>query len=194
MSGEQPERLKVALIYHGYGGPDGGATESHVRTLAHALREAGHEPTVLAARVGRTRRYEDDGIPVVEIGRLPERRLRSRALDGPITHLTAVLHELGGFHVAHAFSPQEAFAASFGPTGVAFTCVNAPRREALAARRLRLAFWERATHPWNGLVVPGEQQRDALRRWLAVEAEVAGPDDAAAHERVYRACWARAID
>jgi hypothetical protein len=100
--------------------------------------------------------------------------------------------ELRGFEVAHAFSPQDAWGATFGPTGVAFTFVEPPERRALSDKRLRLKFWERAVDPWVGLIAAGEEQRAAARRWLAVDAEVLAPSDAAGHERVYRECRERA--
>ena len=176
--------LRVALVHHG----EGNATAAHVRELAAALRDAGHRPVILGARVGRTARAEEDGVEVVRIGRAPERRLRGRGLDSPLTHLPGLLRELAGgrFDAVHAFSPQEACAAALGPAGVVFTAVEPPRREALAERRLRLAFWQRATAPPAVVLVPGEPEQAAMRHWLAVHARIAGPRDPTAHEEVYR--------
>jgi hypothetical protein len=186
--------VRLALLHPSFGTEWAGAAEPHMRELAGALSAAGHEVTVIGSRPGRTRRTHEDGFEVVRVGRLPEAPLRSRAFDGPLTHLPGLLAELtrGRFEVAHAFSPQDAFAARHGPAGVAFTCVEAPRRETLSDRRLRLAFWQAAIDPWNAVIVPGEEQREALWRWLAVEAEVAEPRDAAAHERIYSRCLERA--
>lgn len=175
-------------MHHSYGTPWAGAAGPHVHELARALRAAGHEARVLSSRVGPTRRSDEDGFELVRLGRLPEGPLRSRAFDTPITHIPALLREIagGGYDAVHAFSPQDAAAAAHGPAPVAFTPVEAPRREALAERRLRLRFWEEAIRPPTAVVVPDEEGRAAAWRWLAVEPEVAAPGDAAAHERVYR--------
>ena len=176
--------MRVALVHHGFGTPHAGAAEPHMRELARALGEAGHEVCVVSSRVGPSRRSEEDGIAVVQLGRLPEAPLRSRAFDGPVTHLPGVAR-LRGFDVVHAFSPQDAAAAARSAARVVFTPAEPPRREALAERRLRLRFWEAAIRPPTAVVVPDEPARDAVWRWLAVEAEIAASSDAAAHERIY---------
>lgn len=176
--------MRVALVHHSFGTPFGGAAEPHMRELARALAAAGHEVCIVGSRVGPTRRSEADGIVVVELGRLPEGPLRSRAFDGPITHLPRVAR-LRGFDVVHAFSPQDAAAARSTAARVVFTPAEPPRREALAERRLRLRFWEAAIRPPTALVVPDDERRDTAWRWLAVDAVVVAPDDAAGHERVY---------
>ncbi|HEX8646047.1 MAG TPA: glycosyltransferase family 4 protein [Thermoleophilaceae bacterium] len=184
--------MRVALVHHSYGTPYGGAAEPHVRELARALRAAGHEPRVIGSRPGPTRRSDEDGIEVVHLGRLPEGPLRSRGFDGPVTHLPALVRELarGGYDAVHAFSPQDAAAAARAAAGRAtpplvFTPVEPPRREALAERRLRLRFWEAAIAPPTTLVVPGDDPRAAVWRWLAVEASVVAPDDADGHVKIY---------
>ena len=179
--------MRIALLHHSYGTPYEGQAGPHMRELARGLLARGLEVAIVSSCRGRTRRSEEDGVEVVHLGRLPERPLASRAFDGPITQIPRTIKALAGFQVAHAFSPQDAFAASYGAAGVAFTCVEAPRREALAERRLRLSFWDHAADPRHAILVPGEEQRRAVWRWLALDAEVIAAGDAEAHERVYRA-------
>lgn len=178
--------MRIALVHHSYGTEWAGPAGPHVRELARALRTGGHEPHVLASRAGPTRRSEEDGVPVTHLARLPEGPLRSRAFDSPITHIPALLRELagGGYDAVHAFSPQDAAAAVHGPAPVIFTPVEPPRREALAERRLRLRFWEAAAR--LPIVVPDEELRAAVWRWLAVEASVVAPGDAPGHVNIYR--------
>jgi glycosyltransferase involved in cell wall biosynthesis len=178
--------VRVALVHHSYGTDWAGPAGPHVRELARALRAEGHEPHVLSSRAGPTRRSREDGVPVSHLGRLPEGPLRSRAFDTPVTHIPALLRELADperFDAVHAFSPQDAAAAVHGPAPVVFTPVEPPRREALAERRLRLRFWEAAVRV--PFVVPDEELREAVWRWLAVEASVVAPTDAAGHVRIY---------
>ena len=179
--------MRIALVHHSYGTEWAGAAGPHVDELARALLAAGHEPHVIGSRAGATRRTEEDGVPVAHLGRLPEGPLRSRGFDGPLTHMPALMRELadGAFDAVHAFSPQDAFAASYRGTAVAFTPVEPPRREALAERRLRLRFWDAAIRPPNAVVVPSDAEREAVWRWLAVEPEVAAAGDAGAHKRIY---------
>lgn len=180
--------MRIALVHHSYGTEWAGAAGPLVAELARSLREAGHEPAILGSRAGPTRRETDDGVALIRLGRLPEWPLRARGFDGPLTHVPELLRELagGGYDVAHAFSPQDAAAAAYGPAPVVFTPSEPPRREALAERRLRLRAWEAAIRPPNVVVVPSEGHRQAVRRWLALEPELAAPHDAAAHLRIYR--------
>jgi hypothetical protein len=163
--------------------------EPYVRELAQGLLERGLDVAIVSSHAGRTRRSDEDGVEVVHLGRLPERPLASRAFDGPITQIPRTIKALAGFQVAHAFSPQDAFAASYGAAAVAFTCMETPRREELAERRLRLRFWEHAADPGHALLAPGEATRRAVWRWLAVDAQVIAAGDAEGHERVYRRQW-----
>lgn len=180
--------MRVALLHHGYGTPGGGPATERLRTLAGALRAAGHEPHVLSSRAGRTRRSEECGFPVVHLARLPDGRLRSRGFDAPLTHAPALLRQLRGarFDAVHAFTPEDAAFAARAAGRVFLTPLEPPRRETLAARRLRLRFWDAAVRPPNVLVVEDEAVREAVRRWLAVDAAIAATGDAPAHERIYR--------
>lgn len=180
--------LRVALLHHSYGTPYGGEAEPVVRALARALRDAGHEVHVLTSGPGPTRRRHDDGVEVVRLARLPEAPLRFRGFEDPITHIPSALRELarGAFDVAHAFSAQDAWAAIRSSAPAVFTCASVLDRDELASRRLRASLLATAVERSGAVLVPGEAQRAALWRWMAVEASVVDPADAPAHERVYR--------
>ena len=180
--------MRIALLHHGYGAPGEVRATERVRALARALRAAGHEPRIVGSRAGRTRRTEEDGVAVVHLGRLPDGRLRSRGLDSPLTHLPALLRHLRAarYEAVHAFSPQDAALATRAVGRVVFTPIEPPHRGLLAARRLRLGFWDAATRPPNVVVVADAAEAEAVSRWLAVDPAMAAAGDAVAHERVYR--------
>jgi hypothetical protein len=185
--------LRVALLHYDYGRLP--ASDSHlvVRDLARAMHTAGHHPCVLSSHRAATRRTIEEGIPVVRIRRPPDALLRRRGFVAPLTQLplTVVALAVGNYDVAHAFSPQDACAALAWRRLVRrpalFTCTEKLRRERLADRRLRLWLLRRAVEDSDLVTVPTEEVREALWRWLAVEAPVTDPSDARAHERMYRA-------
>lgn len=180
--------MRIALLQHAFGDPSRTELDGHVRTLAQALREAGHDPSVLGSRPGRTRHAEEGEIAVKHLARLPDERLRSRGFDAPLTHLPALLRELrrGGYDAVHAFTPLDAWAGARAGGPIVFTPPERPSREALAERRLRLALWDASVRSPNHVVVPDESTREAVWRWLAADATVAAPGDAPAHVRIYR--------
>jgi hypothetical protein len=94
------------------------------------------------------------------------------------------------YDVAHAFSPADALAGVLAReltgTPVVFTCAETLDRGRVADRRLRLWLLSRAITDSDAVTAPTEEGRAALRRWLAIEALVAEPGDAGAHERLYR--------
>jgi len=182
-----PDGLRIALVYHGRDGPLG-----QVQELATGLRDAGHRPCLLSSRRGRSRRYEEDGIPIIQSGRLPEAPLRLRGFAGPLTHVPLTLWALasGAYDVAHVFSPPDALAARLwqrvSGSPVVFTPAEPIQRERLADRRLRLALLRRAIDESDAVTATSGEGHDALRTWLAVDAPLIPPRDAAAHERLYR--------
>jgi len=160
--------LRVALLDHGH--------DHLVAELAGALRDAGHRPSVLS----------------VPPWRVPEALLRKRGFTGPLTPLPVTLAALsrGGYDVAHAFSAPDAAAAlawrRLVRRPVVFTCPEVLGREHVADRRLRLELLSRAVGDSDAVTAPSSASRDALWRWLAVDATLLEPSDAAGHERLYR--------
>lgn len=190
--------LRVALLHHSYGAPPAPGVESLLQALARALGEAGHRPTVLSSHRGATRVTHEGDVRVIRIRRLGEKALSRRGFTGPLTHVPGLLRALsgGGYELAHAFSPPDALAARLWGRRirrpVVFTCAETPRREHLADRRLRLALLAGAVAESDAAVAASEAVREGLERWLAVDAPVLTAQDAAGHERLYRALLASA--
>jgi hypothetical protein len=74
---------------------------------------------------------------------------------------------------------------------VVFTCLEPLGREALADRRLRLTLLSAALESSDAVAAADERSRDALWRWMAVEAPVAAAHDGVANAALYRAALAR---
>lgn len=192
MSVDDRALLDVALVHHSYDASPRTGVERTVRDVAAGLRALGHRPTVLASHVASPRRSTCDGIPVVHVARLSESPLLWRGFTGPLTQVPLMLRALlsGSYDVVHAFSAADALAARLwrrrvgGP--VLFTCAETLARDRLSDRRLRLRLLSSAVEDSDGVLVPTEEARTALRRWLAVEAPVVEPGDGAAHVRLYR--------
>ena len=148
----------------------------HIRELADGLSAAGHHPQILRSRTLQ----------------LPEKALRFRGFAGPLTHVPFSVAALrrGGFHIAHAFSPQDALATlawrRLAGRPAVFSCPAPVTREALADRRLSLWLLERAIEDSDAVVAPTEESRAALSRWLAIDVPLLEPRDAAGYERMYR--------
>ena len=182
--------LRVALLEHTVGG---GAA---LRT-ARALVAGGCEARVISSHPRPTRTSLEDGVEVVRIARLPEAPLRYRGFTGPLTHAPLVLRTLArrGYDVVHAFSPEDAAIAlrSRRATGtpVVFTAAEPLTRDRLADRRLRLRLVQAAVEESDALTAPTGELAQIAARWLAVDAQVIDPADAAAHERLYRDLVAR---
>ena len=147
-----------------------------VDTLADGLRAAGHDVVVPDAR---------------PLG-LAESVLRKRGFTGPLTHLPAVTLALRGARpdLVHAFSaPDAAVAEMWGRRAGArtvFTCCETLDRGRVSDRRLRLRLLDAALEESDAAVAAGEQQREALWRWMALDVPVLAPDDVSGHVALYR--------
>lgn len=189
--------LRVALLHHSYGSPPAPGPERLLHELAVALREAGQHPCVLSSHPAPTRRSVEDEIPVLRSRRLPDAPLRRRKVAGPLTHLPVTLRALAGgsYDVAHSFSPSDALPAlawrRLAGRPAIFTCADTLRRQRLADRRLRRWLLSHAVEESDAVIAPSEESRAALWRWLAVDATLLRPDDAAGHEHLYRELMAR---
>lgn len=160
--------LRVALLDHRQG-------TSPANELAASLRERGHDAVVLGGR-----------------GSALDALLDRRGFTTPLTHLPGILRGLAGgrYDIAHAFSPQDAYAAlcwrrrSGRP--VVFSCADKVDRERLADRRLSLRFLRAALEQSDAVLVHSEDSRVAAWRWLSLEPPLIPPADGAALEGVYR--------
>ena len=159
--------LRVALLDHGQ-------EASPASDIAATLRERGHDPVLIGGR----------GTP---LDALPDRR----GFTTPLTHLPATVRQLttGRFDVAHAFSPQDAYAAlrwrrRSGRPAV-FSCPEPVERARLADRRLKLRFLRAALEESDAVIVHDERSREAAWRWLSLEPPLIPARDAAALEDLY---------
>lgn len=132
---------------------------------------------------------------VVGAPRLPlaDDMLARRGFMVPLSHLPVLTGRLLAAEVdlVHAFTAEDAAAArawrrrTGGP--VVFTLTETLDRDRVADRRLRLRFLTAAVERSDAVIVPDEQARAALRRWLAADAQVVAPADAGAHLELYEA-------
>ncbi|HEX6457332.1 MAG TPA: glycosyltransferase family 4 protein [Thermoleophilaceae bacterium] len=158
--------LRVALLDH---------EASPAGDIAAALRERGHQAVVLGGR-----------------GTALDDLLARRGFTTPLTHLPVAVRELarGDHDVAHAFSPQDAYAAlrwrreSGRP--VVLSCTEPIERERLANGRLKLRFLRASLEHADAVIVHDEKARAAAWRWLSIEPELIPLADTAELERVYR--------
>jgi hypothetical protein len=167
----------VALVHHA------GAGEPAVAALGRALLAAGHAPLLVAAAGAPTA-----GLPSRRVPRLPAALLRVRGLDEELAHVPAAALALrrGRFDALHAFSPEDALAASLAVAErVAITFAAPLRRERLADRRLRLPVLVRAVERSGAVLAVSEEVRASLAWWLGVDARVLAPGDAEAHAALY---------
>lgn len=156
--------LRIALIGDGV-----------VPELAAGLRDTGHEVTTIRA---------------TPIG-AAEQLLARRGFTGPLTPLPATVARLlrARADVAHAMTVPDAASAlawrRLVHRPVVFTCSETLSRATVADRRLRLQLLEAATASSDAVLAADERAREALVRWLMVDAPVIAPGDAAAHARLY---------
>lgn len=183
--------LRVALVQHTLEHPPRPGAQRAVAELAAGLAARGHQPVVLSAHRAAPRRCVEDGVRVLRVLCPPDGLLDRRGFTGPLTHLPFVLAALrrGDFDVAHAFSAPDAAAALRWGRGTArpvvFTCADGLDRARVADRRLRLRLLRDATERSQAVTATTPEDRAALQRWLAVEATLLAPGDAAGHERLY---------
>ena len=170
MSDVPPSSVRVALLLHA-GAP--AATAAVAEATHAALGQAGHLPDLVREKP------------------LLESPLRLRGFTGPLTHLPAALLTLrrGGYDLVHAFSAPDAQAALWWrrTTGrpVVFGCADALDRDRLSDARLRLRLLTSALEESDAVVTPTQAARDALARWMAIDALVVAPSDAQGHARLY---------
>ena len=96
----------------------------------------------------------------------------------------------GNYDIAHAFTAVDAQAAlrwrHRAGRPVVFGCTEVLDRDNVADRRLRLRLLTDAVKETDAVVAYSDQAREALWRWLAVEAELLEPEDGPAHVALYR--------
>jgi Glycosyltransferase Family 4 len=171
--------LRVALLDHAF--------DDRTVRVGRTLAAAGHRPIVLTTGEPD----HETQLEVKRLRRVPNAPLRARKIGDELAHLPAAWLALRRHDpaVANAFTPSDALAAIAwsrrkGRPAV-FTCMEAPRRESLATRRLRLATWTRALEWSSAVLAVDEAVAAGLREWMAVEAPVVDLGDVDAHLRLY---------
>jgi glycosyltransferase involved in cell wall biosynthesis len=151
-------------------------SERVAHELATALAGRGHHVRIVAGHRGRKSRSQEDGVEVVRVPRLPERRLDRRLYEQHLTHIPFALAELRRRppDVAHALHATDAAAALRWGGPVVFSYMGVPHRAGIANRRLRKELLARALRA-GAVVVLSEHAAAAMRRWLGVEPHVIAP-------------------
>ena len=186
-----PENLRVGLLLHSFKAPAETEADGAAKELADGLVERGHEAFAFAAHDGPWERLVKQHRDVVYVRRLSERTLTARGFVGPVSHLPmlvlALLEER--VNVVHAFTAVDAQAALVwrrltGKPAV-FSFVDPPRREELSDQRLKLRFLSRALRS-DAVTAMSAETREAMQRWLAIDAPVIEPGDASGYEAMYQ--------
>jgi glycosyltransferase involved in cell wall biosynthesis len=175
--------LRVALLNPWFWPEVQRGSERLVHDLAADLVKLGHAPRVITTRRGLRppQRTVEDGFAVVRLPRIPERLWRKRGGQEGVGHQPFALAELlrGDDDVVNAHFPSDALAALAWRrrTGrpVVFSYGGVPQRNVLSDKRLKLQIIERATTESDAVTVGSRAARDAMWRWLGVEAEVVHP-------------------
>ena len=182
--------MSTAALMH----PGSGDVADFVTELTRGLERGGQRALLLTgeARVG-------SGLTIVRYRALPEAWLGIRKFAEGLGRVpgAAVALRTSRPDIVHAFSPADGVAAAlWAGAPLVLTLSSVPRREELAARRLRLATLMRALRASAAVVAPNPAVRDGLRRWLAVDAQLIPPAPleraAEAYAGLYRRVLAQA--
>lgn len=147
--------------------------ERPARELAAALSGAGHRVRLITThRALRRTEAVEDGVEVVRWPRALDERLRRRLYDDGLVHCATAFRELlrEPPDVCHALHHAGGAAAARlrarTGTPAVMTLTAAPRREALASRRMRLTLARRAVLGATVVTAPDEEVAGAAERWL----------------------------
>jgi glycosyltransferase involved in cell wall biosynthesis len=172
---------RVALLHAWYWPEVQRGSERVIHDLAVDLVALGHRPRVVTSHRGLPRRTVEDGVEVLRQWRPPDLPLRVRKFQDALTHLPLSYAALraGDDEVAHAFFasdalPAVAWARRTGRPAV-FSYMGIPQREVLTSARRRLQILEHVTTRADAVVALSRAARDAMWRWLGVEARVVYP-------------------
>jgi phosphatidylinositol alpha-mannosyltransferase len=156
-------------------------TERFVRELCDGLLADGHRPRLITSHPGKPTRTIEDGLPIVRVPRVFERRLSRRMYEPYLTHIPfahAVLRA-GDAELAHAFAPADAASAAkwSARTGrpAVFSYMGVPDHEGLVNRRRRLELTQEAIAGCRATVALSQYAGANFDRWLGYEARVIYP-------------------
>ena len=173
--------VRVAMLTPTYWPEVRRGTERMVHELSAGLARAGHSPRIITSRPGGFTRGTDDGLPVVRVPRLPDRRLRQRFLEDHLTHVPFAYAALRAepTDVAHAWFTTDALAAArwsrrTGRPSV-FSYMGVPDHVGLMWRRRRLDLTLRALAGCTVTVALSRHAAHEFERWLGAEVPVIEP-------------------
>lgn len=176
-----PARMRVALLHPWFWPEVRRGSERLLHDLAVDLVALGHTPRLITSHPGRTARAVEDGFEVVRCHRSSGAVLGRLGVQEAATHLPCTLSELrrGEDDAAVAAYLTDAAAAAVWShrTGRPFVYayMGIPDRSVLTARRGRVRMLEAVTGRAHAVVALSAAARDALWRWLGVEARIIAP-------------------
>jgi hypothetical protein len=161
--------------------------------VSDALRIAvlEHDDGPGSRRLATALEHERAHVDLIRPARLPDAPLRLRKIGDAPGRLPGTLSALatGGYHLAHAFTAQDAVAAlawaRIGGQPVVYTQREPLSRANVADRRLRLAVLRLAVERSAAVLAPDERTAASLRRWMAVEPRLLSLDSGAEHLALY---------
>jgi phosphatidyl-myo-inositol alpha-mannosyltransferase len=173
--------LRIDLLNGSYWPEVRRGTERVMHDLAAELARRGDQPRILTTHAGLPRQRWEDGAEVLRLPRPPGLPARLLNLQENLEHLPLIYAAMRvrSPDVANAFFFTDALAAiRWGrrlDRPVVFSYMGIPRRDVLASRRLRMRVLDRAANESDAVVALSRAARDALWRWLGVEARVIYP-------------------
>lgn len=169
--------MRVALLHPTYWPEVRRGSERFARELADGLLARGHAPRLITSHPGAMTRAVEDGLPVTRHRRPPRGRLLRRGFEPWLTHLPATWLDLrrGDDDVAHALYPTDGVAALRAGRPLVLSAMGLADRAWVAGARLRPQLTLEAMRGAGAVVVLSAAARDALWRWLGVEARVVAP-------------------
>lgn len=170
-------RLRIALLAPTYWPEVRRGTERLVHDLAISLAGAGDEVAILTTHPGPAETSVEDGVHVVR-SRRPPKPPRSGDQEYFIETAPVTAAKLldGGYDLAHAFFPVQAWAAvqakRLGGPPVAFSFHGIPVRQFLVTRRRRMELVSAAVRGADSVSVLSRFAAEPYRRYLLREPRV----------------------
>ncbi len=169
--------MRIALLHPTYWPEVRRGSERLVHDLGAELTTRGHEVTILTSHRGRPSTATEEGVRVVRAWR-PAERLPLSWYESHVAHAPPVWWQLrrGGFDVAHAFWPVDAWAATraqeAGGPPVVFSYHGIANRRYLVKRRYRLEMTARAIARAAAVTALSEAAAEPLERYFGRDVEV----------------------
>ena len=167
--------MRIALLHPSYWPEIRRGGERLVHDVATGLAARGHDVTLITSHRGARSVTTEDGVRVIRNWRPPTRLAHRRSYEFHVTNAPAVAVELlrGGYDVAHAFHPVDAWtAARVGTTPFVFSMNGIPVREFLVARRYRLDMLRLAVEEAKAVTVLSEAAAGPYHRYLLRRPEI----------------------